>query len=221
MWSVPQAAQRGVGRGLDVGRRTGPGTRGAAPTLVAMTTSARLPRAASQLPMTVSDSPPSLPGDPGRVGVGGVDEVAARGGVRVEHGEGLRLVGGPAEDVAAEGEREDLEVGRAELAKRSHGVNVRRAATGAPSFRTSAPERSAAAPERSEPDCQSLGDSRSLRRSELEAQGFRPLPRSHAIGSIRSPPPVWTSRWRCGPGDVAGGAHAADDVARGRPSGRR
>ena len=58
--------------------------------------------------------------DPRRVRVGRVEEVAAGGRVRVEHGEGLRLVGGPAEDVAAEGEREDLEVGRAKLAKRSH-----------------------------------------------------------------------------------------------------
>lgn len=34
---------------------------GWAPTLVATTMSARLPREASQRPMTVSDSPPSLP----------------------------------------------------------------------------------------------------------------------------------------------------------------
>src|SRR5882757_608941 len=39
-----------------------PGWTGHEPTLVASTTSARLPRAVSQLPMMVSDSPPELPG---------------------------------------------------------------------------------------------------------------------------------------------------------------
>ena len=51
--------------------------------------------------------------DPGRVRVGGVDEVAAGGRVGVEHGERLRLVDRPAEDVAAEAEREDRELRRA------------------------------------------------------------------------------------------------------------
>ncbi len=52
--------------------------------------------------------------DPGGVHVGGVDEVAAGRHVGVQDGEGLLLVGRPAEDVAAEGEREDLEAGGAE-----------------------------------------------------------------------------------------------------------
>ena len=49
-----------------------------------------------------------------QVGVRGVDEVAARAGVRVEDGVRLRLVGGPAEHVAAEAEREHVEVGASE-----------------------------------------------------------------------------------------------------------
>ena len=46
---------------------------------------------------------------PGRVAGGRVDEVAARGGVGVENFEGGRLIGGPAEHVAAQAEREDLD----------------------------------------------------------------------------------------------------------------
>src|SRR5262249_49057391 len=42
------------------------------------------------------------------------DEVAAGGGVRVEDFEGLLLVGSPAEDVAAQTEREDVEVAAAD-----------------------------------------------------------------------------------------------------------
>ena len=53
---------------------------------------------------------PRVARHPGGVDVGGVDEVAAGGRVGVEHREGLRLVDRPAEDVAAEAEREDVEV---------------------------------------------------------------------------------------------------------------
>jgi hypothetical protein len=52
--------------------------------------------------------------DPMRVGVGGIDEVAARVCVGIEHLERRRLVGGPAEDIAAETKRVDEEVGGAE-----------------------------------------------------------------------------------------------------------
>src|SRR3954468_6537764 len=48
------------------------------------------------------------------VGVRGVDEVAAGGGVGVEDRVGLGLVGGPAEHVGAEAEGEDVEVGSSE-----------------------------------------------------------------------------------------------------------
>src|SRR5262249_5736863 len=47
----------------------------------------------------------------GHVDVGGVEEVATRGAVGVEHREGLLAARGPAEDVAAEVEAEDVEVG--------------------------------------------------------------------------------------------------------------
>ena len=50
------------------------------------------------------------------VGVGGVDEVAAPVGVAVEDRASGRRVRGPAEDIAAQGEREDVEVGIAESA---------------------------------------------------------------------------------------------------------
>ena len=53
-------------------------------------------------------------GNPGRVGVGRVDEVAARLGIGVEHLERLRFVCGEAEDVAAEVEGEDAEFGTAD-----------------------------------------------------------------------------------------------------------
>jgi hypothetical protein len=48
------------------------------------------------------------------VRVRGVDEVAAGGGIRVEDRVRLRLVCGPAENVGAEAEREDVEVGASE-----------------------------------------------------------------------------------------------------------
>jgi hypothetical protein len=48
------------------------------------------------------------------VRVRGVDLVAARFDVRVQDGPRLRLVGGPAEHVAAEAEAEDVEVGASE-----------------------------------------------------------------------------------------------------------
>ncbi len=53
----------------------------------------------------------AVAGDARHVDVGGVDEVAAGGGIGVENGEGLVAVGGPAEDVAAEAETEDIEIG--------------------------------------------------------------------------------------------------------------
>src|SRR5215831_795115 len=49
-----------------------------------------------------------------QVGVRGVDEVAAGFGVRVEDGTRLRLIGGPAEHVAAETDGEDVETCTAE-----------------------------------------------------------------------------------------------------------
>ena len=60
---------------------------------------------------------------PSASSVGGVDEVAARRRVRVEDGEGLRLVGSPAEDVAAQAEREDVEVG---VCEESHAQTIQR-----------------------------------------------------------------------------------------------
>src|SRR4029077_16901854 len=42
---------------------------------------------------------------------GGVDEIATRVGVGVEHREGLALVGRPPEDVGSEAERKDGEIG--------------------------------------------------------------------------------------------------------------
>ncbi|CAM5630775.1 hypothetical protein SRIMM317S_05269 [Streptomyces rimosus subsp. rimosus] len=56
-----QTGQGLVDGGFDGGRGQALVVR-VAPTLVAMTTWSRLPREASQLPMTVSDSPPLLPG---------------------------------------------------------------------------------------------------------------------------------------------------------------
>jgi len=69
----------------------------------------REPRADERLRL-----PAGVAVDPGGVGVGGVDEVAARRHVGVEHREGLLAVDRPAEDVAAEAERVDGEAGRAE-----------------------------------------------------------------------------------------------------------
>jgi hypothetical protein len=54
------------------------------------------------------------------IGVRGVDEVAAGAGVRIEDGEGLGLVGRPAEHVAAEAEGEDVEVGASEGGHPAH-----------------------------------------------------------------------------------------------------
>src|SRR5437763_12076838 len=48
------------------------------------------------------------------VGVGGVYEVAAAGGVRIEYGVGLCFIGSPAEHVATEADGEYLEVGAPE-----------------------------------------------------------------------------------------------------------
>jgi len=56
-----------------------------------------------------------------QVGVRGVDEVAAGFGVRVEDGTRLRLIGGPAEHVAAETEGEDVE---ARPAEGNHAANL-------------------------------------------------------------------------------------------------
>ena len=50
---------------------------------------------------------------PGRVGICRVDEVAAHVRVRIQDVERRRTVGGPAEDVAAQADREDVEVGAA------------------------------------------------------------------------------------------------------------
>jgi hypothetical protein len=61
-----------------------------------------------------------------QVGVRGVDEVPAGGCVGVEDNAGLWLVGGPAEHVAAEAEREDVQVGASE---QGHAVNFARRGT--------------------------------------------------------------------------------------------
>src|SRR5690606_2111005 len=53
-------------------------------------------------------------GDPGRVRVRRVDEVAAGFRVGVEHGERGLLVGAPSEDVPAEAEGEDLQIALSE-----------------------------------------------------------------------------------------------------------
>ncbi len=57
-----------------------------------------------------------MAGDPGGVDIGGVDEGEASVYEGVEDLEGGRLVDGPAEDVAAEGERGDFNGGVAEFA---------------------------------------------------------------------------------------------------------
>ena len=64
---------------------------------------------ASRMPIMVSLRPAG-------VGVGGVDEVAAAVRVAVEDRPGRRGIRGPAEDVAAQSEREDVEVRVAETA---------------------------------------------------------------------------------------------------------
>ena len=59
-----------------------------------------------------------VPRHPAGVAVGGIDEVAAGRHVSVEDGEGIILVRGPAEHVAAEAEWEHLEAGAPEGATR-------------------------------------------------------------------------------------------------------
>src|SRR5690349_24788893 len=61
---------------------------------------------------------------PRRVHVGGVDEVAAGGEERIEHRMRGGFVGRPAEHVAAEGERRDLQAGATEGAQ-WHGSSCR------------------------------------------------------------------------------------------------
>ncbi|GAB2927732.1 hypothetical protein GCM10027028_28040 [Streptomyces sundarbansensis] len=92
-----QAPERGVGTGLGGDDDVGPVGAGGEPL------------ADDGLGLT---APVAL--DPGGVRVGGVDDVAAGRDVGVQDGEGLFLVRRPAEDVAAEGEGEDLEAGGAE-----------------------------------------------------------------------------------------------------------
>lgn len=64
--------------------------------------------------MTVSDSPPWLPSTQEEYASAVSMKLPCGRDVRVQDGEGLVLVRRPAEDVAAEGEGEDLEVGGAE-----------------------------------------------------------------------------------------------------------
>ena len=64
-----------------------------------------------------ADDPLGLAGPAGTtppVGVGRVDEVAARLDVGVEHGEGALLVDRPAEHVPAQAQREDVQIGVAQ-----------------------------------------------------------------------------------------------------------
>jgi hypothetical protein len=65
-------------------------------------------------------------GDLPAEGVRGVGEVAAGAGVRVEDRTGLRFVVGPAEHVAAETGREDVEVGASKEGHRAPTPAVRR-----------------------------------------------------------------------------------------------
>ena len=107
----PEPAQRVLGGGLWIVSARRLSSPASLPTLVAMTNSSRV--AARRQPL--ADDRLRLAAFVARgarhVDVGGVDEVAAAGDVGVEHGEGLFAVGGPAEDVAAEAEAGDVEVG--------------------------------------------------------------------------------------------------------------
>ena len=62
-------------------------------------------------PMINSNSPPLLPRNPGRIGVGGVDRGQPRRGEPVHDGEGGLFVRRPPEYVAAEHERRDGKIG--------------------------------------------------------------------------------------------------------------
>jgi hypothetical protein len=62
----------------------------------------------------------AVAGHPLRIAVSGVDEVAAGGAVGVQHREGLRLVGRPAEDVRAQAERVNSDVGPRDVAHASN-----------------------------------------------------------------------------------------------------
>ena len=93
------------------------------PTLVARTTRSRLALALSQLADDRLRLAAGVARHPARVHVGGVDEVEAGVDERVEQRKRGGLVGGPAEHVAAEGERRDLEAGSAERTK-AHEVSL-------------------------------------------------------------------------------------------------
>ena len=86
------------------------------PTLVTMTTRSLFFLAFIHLPMIVSDSPPLLPGPPGRIGIGRVDTVEAQIDEGIEHGEGRLFVRRPAEHIAAEHERRNRKPRRAKRA---------------------------------------------------------------------------------------------------------
>ena len=123
-----EARERGLGGACGSSPARGPSRPGSLPTFVATTISSRLPRARHPVADDRLGLAAAVARRPGRVGVGRVDEVAAGRGVGVEHGERLRLVDRPAEDVAAEAEREDRRVRVAErcariaTARRSAGV---------------------------------------------------------------------------------------------------
>ena len=87
------------------------------PTLVAITTLSRLPVCLQPLADDRLGLAALVARDPARVDVGRVDQVEAGLDEGVEQLERGRLVGGPAEDVAAEGERPDLGAGLAEMAR--------------------------------------------------------------------------------------------------------
>jgi hypothetical protein len=69
---------------------------------------------------------------PARIDVGGVDEIHAGVDPGIEQAEGQRLVDGPAEHVAAEAERRDLEIRAAEAraARRDSSRNCGRIGAG-------------------------------------------------------------------------------------------
>ena len=66
-----------------------------------------------------------MAGHPGGIDIRRVDEVEARIHIGVEHLEGGCLIGGPAEDIAAEAERRNHQVGAAKPAFFHHHIPVR------------------------------------------------------------------------------------------------
>src|SRR5450759_3988679 len=87
------------------------------PTLLAITTLSRLPLRLSQLPNNGFRFAALVAGYPARIGVGGVDGIEAGVDKGIEDGERSRLVDVPAEHIAAQHQRRDVQFGLAEPAK--------------------------------------------------------------------------------------------------------